>query len=125
MADGWISLHRKIEECWLWLDEPFSKGQAWVDLLLMANHHDKQISFNGKIITVSAGSRITSILYLSERWQWSRHKVSNFLNLLEKDKMITQKRDNKKTLITIVNYEFYQCQVEEKDIKRTSKGHKQ
>ena len=127
MSEGWISLHRKIEECWLWLDEPFSKGQAWVDLLLLANHRDKKISFNGEIITIKKGARITSIKSLAERWQWSRHKVSDFLNILERDGMITQNRDNKRTLITIVNYGVYQLSAEDeghqKDIKRTSKGH--
>jgi len=125
--DGWISIHRKIMDCWIWNDEPFSKGQAWVDLLLLANHQDKKISFDGGLVTVKAGQRLTSIKQLSERWRWSRHKVSDFLNLLEKDEMIEQKRDNKKTLITIVNYEVYQgenvCEGHQKDIKRTSKGH--
>jgi len=35
---GFIILQRKITENWLWLSEPFSKSQAWVDLLLLANH---------------------------------------------------------------------------------------
>ena len=35
---GWISIHRKILNNILWQDKPFSKGQAWVDLLLITNH---------------------------------------------------------------------------------------
>jgi len=127
MAEGWISIHRKIQDCWIWTDEEFSKGQAWVDLLLLVNHKDTKIPFNGEFITVKAGQRITSIASLAERWKWSRHKVSDFLNILEKDEMITQIRDNKKTLITIVNFEVYQngdvIEGHQKDIKRTSKGH--
>ena len=123
MAEGWISIHRKIQDCWIWTDEEFSKGQAWVDLLLLVNHKDTKIPFNGEFITVKAGQRITSIASLAERWKWSRHKVSDFLNILEKDEMITQIRDNKKTLITIVNFEVYQngdvIEGHQKDIKRT------
>jgi hypothetical protein len=98
---GWIKLHRKIQESKIWdNNEPFDRRSAWIDLLLFANHEDKNIIFNGKVITVKRGERITSVLALSERWNWSRHKVSDFLNLLESEQMIVQKRDNKKTLIT-------------------------
>ena len=128
MAIGWISIHRKIQECFLWVDkEPFDRRSAWIDLLLLANHEDKEILFDGKVMTVGRGQRVTSILLLSNRWHWSRHKVSDFLNLLESQQMIVQKRDNKKTLLTIVNYDIYQGyeseEGQQKDNRRTSKGH--
>lgn len=128
MSDaGWIAIHRKIQECDLWNDKPFARGQAWLDLLLLANHDDKKIFFNGRSITVERGQRITSIKSLGERWAWSRHKVSDFLNYLESEQMITQERDNRKTLITIVNYSIYQDIKSEKghheDTTRTSQGH--
>lgn len=125
---GWIKLHRKLQECFLWVDkEPYDRRSAWIDLLLSANHEEKKLMFDGKPIIVNRGDKLTSILALSDRWHWSRHKVSDFLNVLENEQMITQKRDNKKTLITIVNYGIYQDIEEEKghqkDIKRTSEGH--
>lgn len=125
---GWISIHRKIQECFLWVDkEPFDRRSAWIDLLLSANHENKKVMFDGKSIIVNRGDQLTSILALAGRWHWSRHKVSNFLNVLESEQMIVQKRDNKKTLITIVNYEVYQTITEvkgqQKDNRRTSKGH--
>jgi len=127
-SQGWISIHRRIQECFLWVDkEPFDRRSAWIDLLLSANHDDKKVMFEGKPVNVKRGDRLTSILALADRWHWSRHKVSNFLNVLESEQMIVQKRDNKKTLITIVNYEVYQTVAEEKgqqkDTERTSKGH--
>ena len=54
------------------------------------------------------GSRITSLRQLSEAWGWSTKKTKKFLELLEKDNMITVKSDNKKTLVTIENYGVYQ-----------------
>ena len=124
---GYIKLHRQIEDCWIWNCEPFSKGQAWIDLLLQANHEDHNTMFNGDVMVIGRGQRLTSIKALSERWMWSRHKVSDFLDTLEKDNMISQKRDNKRTLINIVNYGIYQDAVSESghqtDIKRTSNGH--
>lgn len=105
--EGWIKLHRKIQDCFLW-DDPFGRKDAWIDLLLLVNHKDKKVIFDGKVITVKAGQRITSLRKLSQRWQWSKDRTKRFLDLLEKEGMITKECDSKKTIITIVNYGFYQ-----------------
>lgn len=105
---GWIKLHRQLQECPMWYAERFSKGQAWVDLLLLANHRDKKILFNGEMITIQRGQYLTSMVKLAEKWKWSRPTVVKFLNLLERDGMITRSSDNTKTLITIENYSVYQ-----------------
>ena len=109
MGQGWIKLHRKIRECdAIWDDKPFSRGQAWIDLLLMANHEDKEVLFDGSIYEVKRGQRLTSIRKLSEQWGWSRTKTGKFLNELEKAEMLLVKSDTKKTVLTLVNYDFYQ-----------------
>lgn len=108
MVEGWLKLYRSIKGHWLWEDKPFSRGQAFIDLLLMVNHKDNKILFNGELIEVKRGSRITSLRQLSEGWGWSTSKTKKFLELLEKEKMITIKSDNKKTLVSIENYGLYQ-----------------
>ncbi len=105
---GWISVYRNIQDCWIWKDDVFSRGQAWIDLLLLANHEDKKILFNGQLTVVERGQRITSIRQLCDRWKWSNRKVVNFLELLESDGMLVKKSDSKATLITIENYDKYQ-----------------
>ena len=40
MNQGWIKLHRTLQDNKLWYSEPLTKGQAWVDLILLANHKD-------------------------------------------------------------------------------------
>lgn len=107
-SQGWIKLHRQLQECPMWYEERFSKGQAWVDLLLLANHSDKKILFNGDFIVVKRGQYLTSMVKLAEKWKWDRKTVSKYLKLLEKDKMITLQVDKQKTLITIDNYRVYQ-----------------
>ena len=108
MEKGWICLHRQIKECdLLWDDKPFSRGQAWIDLLLMANHETKKMYFDSNLVEVQRGQRITSIRKLCEAWGWSNSKVTHFLNVLENEQMIVRKSDTKKTLITIVNYGKY------------------
>lgn len=108
MGTGYIKLYRQLQDCWIWTDEKFTKGQAWVDLLLMANHRDKKIPFNDEIITIGRGQYLTSMRKLSERWRWSISTVSRFLTLLEKDGMLVRNSDRNRTLITIVNYDIFQ-----------------
>ena len=122
MAQGWISIHRQLQQHWLWDEKPFSKGQAWIDLLLLANHADKKILLGNELIEVQAGSFITSIAKLCERWGWSNTKVVRFLNLLESDGMITKKSDAKKTAITIEKYGVYQISEDKKTMQKRQKN---
>lgn len=108
MDYGWVSIHRQIQENWLWEDKPFSYGQAWVDLIMMANHTDKKVVLGKEIIKVKAGSFITSELKLMERWGWGKTRVRTFLDLLQKDEMIVKKVNRKRTTICIVNYSTFQ-----------------
>ena len=109
MAYGWISIHRKIQQSDIWLDkEPFDKRSAWIDLIMMANHEDKQILFNGKFMEVKRGEKITSLKQLSDRWRWSTGKVKRFLNLLESGSMIELKTKRRYTSYKVVNYNVYQ-----------------
>lgn len=106
---GYIKLYRQIQDCWIWFaDEKFSKAQAWVDLLMLANHSDKKFYFNGEVVNIKRGQNLTSIRALSERWGWSKDSVSRFLKLLENDGMIERISDTHRTLITVMNYEVFQ-----------------
>lgn len=87
--EGWISIYRQIQEHWIWKsNEPFDKRSAWIDLLLIVNHKEEEIDFDGKKIKVERGQKITSLEKLADRWKWSRHKVSNFLNRLEMERHV-------------------------------------
>lgn len=119
---GWISVYRKIQDGWLWEDRPFSRGQAWIDLILLANHQEKRIVLGNELIDVERGTFVSSIRKLCDRWGWSNNKVKKFLELLEIDKKIIKKSDTKKTTITIVNYSVYQDMSDTKsDAKATGK----
>ena len=73
---GWIKLDRKImDNDLLWgCDEPFSRGQAWIDLLLLANHKDKKGYSGSQVQTFARGDVNKSISSLAERWGRSRKK---------------------------------------------------
>ncbi|CAG9702656.1 DnaA_N domain-containing protein [Clostridium neonatale] len=105
---GWQKIYRDIQEHWLWEDKPFSRGQAWIDLILLVNHEDNKALIDGELVEVKRGSKITSLRKLAEQWGWSTTKAKKFLEQLKKDNMIAFESDNKKTLVTIENYDVYQ-----------------
>lgn len=108
MANGYIYLQRKIQDCWIWQNEVFSRGQAWIDLLLLAEWKDRKKRIGNDLVTVKRGSFHLSILILADRWKWSRNRVRRFLAILEEDGMITTERTPYGTTVTIVKYEDYQ-----------------
>ena len=105
---GYIAIHRKIEDSFLWNGEPFSKGQAWIDLLLLANHTDYKTQYRGQIVERKRGEVNRSISYLAKRWQWTRRKVTRFLKTLEQHDMIIISASHWDTVINIKNYDKYQ-----------------
>ena len=105
---GWISLDRAITKHWLWRDEKFSKGQAWIDLLLAAAHTENKRRIKGTLITVARSEQIRSQVTLATAWSWDRKTVSRFLKTLEKDGMILTKSDHLTSYISICNYDDYQ-----------------
>lgn len=108
MAKGWVAIYRSIMDNPLWEDKPFSRGQAWIDMILLASHKDTEFYFDGDMVSIEKGQIITSKRKLGDRWGWSNSKVNKFLNELEKVGMLSQKSDTKKTTIKIVKYEQYQ-----------------
>lgn len=108
-GNNWIKLNRSITDHWLWSSgETFSRGQAFIDLLLMAAYADHPVMSQGKKIDLKRGSMVTSIRYLADRWRWSKDKTMHFLNDLESDGTIEKSSDTKRTVLTIVNYDKYQ-----------------
>lgn len=105
--NDFLPLNRKIMKHWLWDDKPFSKGQAWIDLLMLANYTDKKKPKNGEIITCKRGSVNLSMTQLSDRWGWDRRTVKRFLDLLENDNMVSVDSTTHGTTITIINYEVF------------------
>jgi DNA-binding transcriptional regulator YhcF (GntR family) len=108
-VSGWISIHRKLRDHWLW-DDPrkFSKAEAWIDLLMSANHAEAKIRLKGKLFTCNRGDTMQSLETIAERWKWSRQTVRRFLELLEKEGMIRYKNEQQLSRITICKYDTYQ-----------------
>ena len=107
---GWIKLHRQIEHNSMWTSEPFTRGQAWIDLLLLANYKYGYIYFRGNKIIVKRGQVGWSQRRLASRWKWGRKRVARLFLDLEKEQQIAPQKNNKSSIITILNYERYQSE---------------
>src|SRR5699024_6554420 len=105
---GWVKLYRKLMDNPIWLEERFTKGQAWVDLIMLSNFESRIIVCDGEKTVIERGQVFTSIVKLAKRWKWDRKTVSKYLFFLEKERMIKKESDNKKTVITIINYSNFQ-----------------
>lgn len=128
MRRDWIRLYRKLRKNPIWKKKPFTKGQAWVDLLLRANYIESKLMVGNQIIKILPGQIFTSEKHLAEDWGWSRQKVRHFEGtLLANDQICTPKKTSKYTILTITNWVRDQNPDNEKDtkkdIKRTSNEH--
>src|SRR5262245_27722843 len=85
---GWIKVHRKLARHPMWLRGPFTIGQAWVDLLMLANY-EPSISRLGDL-TVDRAQVLTSIELLGRRWGRDRKTVRRWLGTWGRDGMLTR-----------------------------------
>jgi len=110
MGSGYIKIYRDFLNKKEWLSEPFTKSQAWIDLINLANYRDSFFYIRGNKVEVKRGFVARSQESLSERWKWSRGKTRLFLRALESSHQIIQQKSQLINLILIVNYEEYQSQ---------------
>ena len=108
MEEGWIKISRSIVRHWLWLDA--QRLQWWIDLIMMANWEDREWIDNTHRFTLRRGQLLISSVKLAKRWKRSRPTVAAFLNLLQEEGMIKREIHYRQIpVITICNYEKYQC----------------
>ncbi len=103
---GWISLHRRIKEHWLWKSEKRLKW--WLDILLSANHSDNKVLIKGQLIECKRGQVIKSLDTWARDWNVSKGAVRKFLLVLGGESMIDIENVKISTRITICNYDKYQ-----------------
>jgi len=108
--NGWIRLDRSIlnNPFWSSRNEPFTKAQAWIDLLLNANFKPGFFFVRDIKVSLDRGQLGWSQLTMADRWGWDRKKVKRFLKTLEEERMVTLQTTQLTTVVTICNYSKYQ-----------------
>lgn len=102
--DGFIKIHRSIAE-WEWYTDCTVKS-VFLHLLIMANHVDTR--WRGRVIR--RGQRLTSVRHLADELKLCDQAIQRALRVLVASGSIVKESDRKLgTMITIVNYDRYQC----------------
>lgn len=111
-SNGWIKVYRQLSDKNWWKKERFTRGQAWIDILLSVNYEDKTIILNDIEYLVPKGSFVTSQQKLADKWKWGIASVSRFLNFLKKaEQCLEYKTEHSQTHIFVLNWKKYQNEV--------------
>ena len=119
MDNGWVKIHRTLLENPFWKNEVFTRGQAWIDLLLLANFEKSYCYKRGVKIEVEKGQIVKSEVELSDRWKWSRTKLRKFLEELEKEQQIKQQKTNVTLIITVLCLDVLEEKEQQKEQQQT------
>jgi DNA-binding transcriptional regulator YhcF (GntR family) len=117
IMSGWIKVHRKLKDHWIWSDP--IKFQWWLIMLLEVNHKSNKINLGFTIFEVKRGQSAKSLRTWADLFNSNTKTVSMFFSMLESDGMIIKETIGKgkqsTTLINISNYECYQGTEETQD----------
>ena len=104
---GFIKLYRNLF-LWDWWSD-IRTFRLWIVILRSVNWQDNE--WQGK--TIRRGSMVTSLEKLSELSQLTIQQTRTALNHLKKTNDITIKSTKNGSVITVVNYDFWQGRLEE------------
>lgn len=128
---GYIKDYRKELESDIWMMPPMYH-RVWQFLKYKVNHTEKKIPMrDGSFKTIKAGQHLTSMRKIAtqvgyyEQGSWKEPNpktVKSVLTWLEKQSMISVSNgdgNSKYTLITLLNWDFYQDKNEDGNSKKT------
>lgn len=111
LDSGFVKLYRSFFDHFLWNeDREYSKAEAWIDLIRTARYKEGTSNkmVNGQVVEWGRGDLLASVRFLKNRWNWnSTGKVTRFLDLLEKQNMVSRKTEQGVTVLSICNYCTY------------------
>lgn len=106
---GWVCIHRSVLDHKFFSEKPISKGEAWIRLILLACHKEKdEFCINGLYYTAYRGQVCRSQVSLQKEFGWSQNKLRRFLKTLKNERAIDFETNERFTTITICNYRKYQ-----------------
>lgn len=116
---GWISLHRKLLVSDIFQNEKLLK--VFIYCVLKASHSEHPQKIGRQTILLKPGQFIYGRKKAAMELSMNESTVRDYMDILKKDETITMKSTNKFSVVTIVNWEFYQDKEKETDNKSDSK----
>lgn len=128
--EGWIKLHRKLQEKALWQCTTPEQKVILITILLNANHEVNEWEWQGKRFTCEPGQMVTSLASLAEKCGKgiTVQNVRTALEKFEKYGFLTNQSTKTGRLITVVNWTFYQdssCEVTKQPTKHQQSSNKE
>ena len=120
---SFITLHRKLLKSAVFSDAELLK--VWIWCLIRANHKDCDVVHAGQVLHVKRGQFVTGRFTASEELNMSAMKWRKRIADLEKLQQISQKTTNRFTIITVVNYSYYQGGLKKTTNKQPTNNHRQ
>jgi hypothetical protein len=107
---GWIKLHRKIQDSPLYKRLSSKHRDVMIQVLLMANHAPAKWIWQGKEFECNPGQFITSLDSIKQKCapDVKMQSIRTALVLLEKHEFLTNKSTKTGRLITVLNWHTYQ-----------------
>lgn len=115
VLNGFVKIHRKLLQ-WGWYQDNVVKG-VFLHLLLTAAFQDSM--WMGRMI--KKGQVVTSYNSLAQDLGFGVRQIRTAINKLKSTGEITSEATNKFTIITVVNWEEYQCFEKEVTNETTNK----
>ena len=107
---GWIKLHRKIQDHWVWQDDRYLR--YWLTILLNVNHESKKFPVGDQIYECQPGESFRSISKWTDLFSCSKPTTIKFFKMLENDGMIftkiVGKGNRRKHLLIVANWNDFQ-----------------
>lgn len=108
--EGWIKIHRSVQEHWVYQNDKYFKW--WIIVLLNVNHSPSKFPVNSELQVCNPGQSFKSIESWSSLLGCSKKTVLRFFTLLKNDHMISRKiigkGNRRKHLLTVQNWKKYQ-----------------
>jgi DNA replication protein DnaD len=111
---GWLKLYRQLINSSIWIKSSPEHKVIWITLLIMTNHTENITIWKGEKHTVLPGQFITTLEEISE-YAGKGIKVSHIrttLKKFEKLGLLTNESAKAGRLITIVNWNLYQLNIQ-------------
>jgi hypothetical protein len=105
---GYIKLFRDIQDNPIWFEKPFSKGQAWIDLILRANYRCQRMGPQYQNVLVKRGQFLSSNVKLADAWGWNEKSVRRFMKYLSDCGMVLYKSYSKFSVYEVSKYADFQ-----------------
>lgn len=97
---------RTLFESELWLSEPFTAGQAWLDLNYLAAFEKTTYTDGRRTYELKEGQLRTTLGQLARRWKWNKKRTWEQIGIWKRNGLVYAQGDAHGYTLTIENYGF-------------------